>query len=40
MMEKEKIRYVLIVGNKVVQGEMESVTETIEELEKREGKKR
>ena len=38
-MEKKKIRYVLSIGDKTEEGEMEAITGTIEELEKSEGKK-
>lgn len=38
-MKKEKVKYVLIIGNKVEEGELEAITGPIEELEESEGEK-
>ena len=35
-MERKKVKYVLVIGNKVEEGEKEAITGTIEELEEEE----
>lgn len=38
-MEKKKVRYVLSIGDKTEEGELEAITGTIKELEESEGKR-